>query len=191
MRKRFSFVLPSVLFILLVLPEQAEANPPDRSLPDTVAAAFSRAGIPVLRKRVAAFDFSLPLLTGKTQSLNDLKGRVVLLNFWATWCPPCREEMFSMEALYQRLSRAGFELLAVDIQEPRDRVSSFAENNRLSFPVALDTAGRISGTYGVRGLPTTYIIDRDGMIVAASVGGRDWSAPGVIAALEALLNYDR
>jgi peroxiredoxin len=189
MRTRFTFVLPALLFILPVLPGQAETNPP--ALPDTVAAAFSRAGIPTLRKRVAASDFSLPLLAGGTQSLNALKGRVVLLNFWATWCPPCREEMPSMEALYRRLNRRGLELLAVDIQEQRGQVSAFTENYGLSFPMALDTAGRISGTYGVRGIPTTFIIDREGMIVAASVGGRDWNTPEVIAALEALLNYDR
>jgi thiol-disulfide isomerase/thioredoxin len=119
--------------------------------------------------------------------LSDLKGSVVFLNFWATWCPPCREEMPSMETLYRRLGKAGLEFLAVDIGEPQKAVETFVTERGLTFPVALDGSGRVSETYGIRSIPATFIIDRDGSIIAAVVGGRKWDDPKVIAAFEALL----
>jgi peroxiredoxin len=176
-----------VLF-LLFLPHSVEAQM--RPLPDTVSQAFSRARIPLLKSRVRAENFSLPLLDGKTRALSDLKGKVVFLNFWATWCPPCREEMPSMESLYRRLGERGLEFLAVDIQEKQKPVEAFVKERGLNFPVALDELGRISGLYGIRSIPATFIIDRDGSIIAVVVGGRKWDGPEVIAAFEALLNND-
>lgn len=159
-----------------------------RPIPDTVRQAFSRAGIPLLKRRVPIEDFSLPLLDGGSRTLSGLKGKVVFLNFWATWCPPCREEMPSMETLYRRLGEAGLEFLAVDIQEKQKPVEAFIREGGLRFPVALDESGRVSGMYGIRSIPATFIVDRDGSIIAAVVGGRKWDGPEVIAAFEVLLN---
>jgi thiol-disulfide isomerase/thioredoxin len=159
-----------------------------RPIPDAVRKAFSRARIPLLKSRVPAENFSLPLLDGKTLSLGELKGKVVFLNFWATWCPPCREEMPSMESLYQRLGGKGLEFLAVDMREKQKPVEAFIKERDLSFPVVLDESGRTSGIYGIRSIPSTFIIDRDGSIIAVTVGSRKWDGPEVVAAFEALLN---
>jgi thiol-disulfide isomerase/thioredoxin len=191
MKRSFStLVLCGAVFLCLLLvspPAVAQMLPTS----DTVKQAFSLAGIPLLRSRVPIEDFSLPLLTGGNRTLSGLKGRVVFLNFWATWCPPCREEMPSMETLYRRLGEAGLEFLAVDIQEKQKPVEAFIKDGGLSFPVALDESGRVSGIYGIRSIPTTFIIDQNGLIIASVIGGRKWDSPEVIAAFEALLNNGR
>jgi thiol-disulfide isomerase/thioredoxin len=177
----------NMVFVLLLFPPQM-AGAQEKPVSDTVKQAFSRARIPLLRRRVPIEDFSLPLLRGGTQTLSNLKGKVVFLNFWATWCPPCQAEMPSMESLYRRLRERGLEFLAVDIQEARDSVEYFITESKLSFPVVLDESGRVSGVYGIRSIPTTFIVDRDGMIIATAMGGRNWDTPSVIEAFETLLN---
>jgi peroxiredoxin len=177
-----------IVSFLFLVPRPVEAQM--RPIPDTVKQAFSRAKIPLLKSRISSRDFSLPLLGSGTRALSDLKGSVVFLNFWATWCPPCREEMPAMETLYRRLGKMGLEFLAVDIGEQQKAVEAFIKEGDLSFPVALDDSGRVSEVYGIRSIPTTFIIDRDGSIIAAVVGGRKWDDPKAIAAFEALLNND-
>jgi thiol-disulfide isomerase/thioredoxin len=156
-----------------------------------VRAAFEKAGLPLLRRPAAAPQFSLPLLNGGTVSNEGLKGKVVFLNFWATWCPPCREEMPSLEALFRRLSPQGLEFLAVDIQESREQAAAYLREGGFSFPAALDLNGQVSRRYGVRAIPTSFIIDRNGAVIARITGALDWNRPGVAAALEALLNDGR
>jgi peroxiredoxin len=163
------------------VPAAAQAVPP------SVVKAFADAGLPVPGNTTGAIDFTLPLLDGTHQKLSDLKGNVVFLNFWATWCPPCRQEMPSMETFYQRFKGRGLEILAVDCQEELRDVSAFMRRNRLSFPAALDTSGKVSSDYGISAIPTTYVIDRSGKIILKVVGGRNWDNPKIIAAFEALL----
>jgi peroxiredoxin len=171
----------------------AKAPTPDESgaVPAEIAAALTKAGIQTVKERVPVVDFTLPKLGGGTASLGSLKGQVVFLNFWATWCPPCREEMPSMEKLYVRFKDRGFTILAVDLQEDEKTVAEFVKKYKLTFPVALDGSGRIGGTYGVRGIPTTYIVDREGGIVGAVVGGKDWGSPEVVAAFETLIRHGK
>ncbi len=121
-------------------------------------------------------DFALPDLAGNVKRLSDFRGKVVLLNFWATWCPPCRAEMPSMEILYQAYNDQGFELLAVssDVQGAAI-VQPFMEKYRLSFPTLLDMSGRVNGMYGVRSIPTSYVLDRQGRVVSREMGARNWS----------------
>ncbi|MDR2072345.1 MAG: TlpA family protein disulfide reductase [Spirochaetaceae bacterium] len=152
-----------------------------------VERAFAEANLPVVRQRILPPDFSLPLLGGGNISLSALKGKVVLLNFWATWCPPCRTEMPSMETLYRRFKNRNFEILAVDCAERTPDVQRFVRSNNYSFPVALDSSGEISSLYGITGLPTTYILDRDGRIIHRVVGSLDWNNRKIIAAIEVLL----
>jgi len=107
--------------------------------------------------------------------LADLRGKVVLLNFWATWCVPCRTEMPALEALYQRHKDAGLVVLAINM----DRLSSagleaFVKEVAVTFPIVLDPAWSTAKLYQVRGLPTTYLIDRAGNVVVREVGERDW-----------------
>jgi peroxiredoxin len=163
------------------------ADPANKNISGELKSAFTAAGLPVLREKADILDFTVVLLDGKTVRLSEYRGRAVFLNFWATWCPPCREEMPSMEKLYRRFHGRGLEFLALDIQESHRAVSDFMSKNKLTFPVGLDSSGRIGGNYGIQGIPTTFIIDRDGMIIAAAVGGRRWDTEAVYAAFEALL----
>lgn len=161
------------------------------AIPAEISEALTRAGIQTVRERVPIADFSLPRLGGGTLSLSELRGKVVFLNFWATWCPPCREEMPSMEKLYNTFKAEGFEILAVDLQEDEKTVADFVKKYKLTFPVVLDTSGRTGSTYGVRGIPTTYIVDREGGIIGAVVGGKNWDTPEVFSAFETLVRYGR
>ena len=147
----------------------------------------SETASPTDRTLIAA-DFSLPDLEGNWQRLSHFRGQVVLLNFWATWCPPCRAEMPSMEALYQTHRDQGFAILAVssDVQGAAV-VQPFLEQYRLSFPVLLDPRGQVTATYGVRSLPTTYLLDRQGRVVSREIGARNWANAGAQALIASLL----
>ncbi len=114
--------------------------------------------------------FSLLSLTGETTTLNDYKGQVVLINLWATWCPPCKAEMPTLNAYYQANKDKGFVVLAVNDQEDATTVNNFIKTSRFTFPVLLDTQHQVLDTYNVRALPTTFIIDRDGVIRYVHMG---------------------
>ncbi len=121
-----------------------------------------------------AVDFTLLDISGRELSLKDFRGKVIFLNFWATWCYPCRMEMPSMENLYERFKGDGFVILGISLDRRRKKVERFLEEYGISFPILLDRDGRIADRYGVRGLPTTFIIDRRGKILGRAVGARDW-----------------
>lgn len=133
------------------------------------AAEFAPSG-KLLKAGDVAPDFSLQDLNGETVKLSQFRGRPVLINFWATWCGPCRAEMPEIEAAYQTYRGQGFTVLAVDVQEPPEDVRAFAEELRLSFVPLLDTAGAVFDLYQVRALPTSYLVDRQGRISAVHLG---------------------
>ena len=149
--------------------------------------ALRGAGIQVLTQPAKPFDFTLPLLSGGNASLSAEKGKVVILNFWATWCPPCRAEMPSMETLYKKFKNDGLEILAVDLGEDKSTVQKFIQNNGYTFPVLLDTNGKAGDDYGISAIPTTFILDRSGMIIARVTGSIHWDTTNAIAAFDALL----
>jgi len=159
----------------------------DNAVPSSVINAFRNARLPVASRGIDPLDFTLPLLNGETVKLSDLKGTVVFLNFWATWCGPCRAEMPSMEAVYQKLKDRGFEILAVNIMESPETAAAFMNENALTFPTALDAAGGVSARYGIQAIPTSFIIDKRGLIVSRVTGSIDWNTANIIAALESLL----
>jgi peroxiredoxin len=126
-------------------------------------------------KVVAAQDFGLPSLRGDYVRLSDYRGKVVFLNIWATWCPPCRDEMPSMESLYQRLKGRKFELLSVSIDQKGEKVvRSFAEKYGLSFPVLLDPDSKTYRLFGLTGVPESFIVDKNGIVIHKIVGPQDW-----------------
>ena len=130
-----------------------------------------------VKDRPAAPDFTLPNAGGKKISLKDYRGKVVFLNFWATWCESCRDEMPSMERLYQEFKGKGLEIVAVNIKEkPQDAVA-FARELKLTYPVLLDSEGEVGLLYGAFGLPATYLIDRKGVVLARMWGPADWHSP--------------
>jgi len=121
--------------------------------------------------------FTLPLLAdGRPAALSDLRGRIVLLNFWATWCKPCEDEMPAMERLYKELAGPGFEMLAVSVDAGRDEVEAFQKRLGVTFPILLDPAKRVSEAYQTYRFPETFLIDREGRILARYIGPRDWDA---------------
>ena len=131
-------------------------------------------GFRVFQSPVEIDDFSLDDLNGESIALSSLRGNLVFLNFWATWCPPCRAEMPSMQALYESLEDASFTIVAVDVREPKQTVSNYIEENGFTFPVLLDSTGRIGGYFGARSIPTTYLINPEGKAIAFLVGSRSW-----------------
>ncbi|NPA90490.1 MAG: redoxin domain-containing protein [Chloroflexi bacterium] len=107
---------------------------------------------------------------GTSISLNDLQGHPVVLNFWATWCPPCKAEMPALDAAYQKYKKDGLIMLAIDEQEDRERVQAFRKAMNLSLPMALDSRGVVGRAYLVRGLPTTFFITREGKVALRWTG---------------------
>ncbi|MBI1893218.1 MAG: TlpA family protein disulfide reductase [Candidatus Rokubacteria bacterium] len=140
------------------------------------------------QKPSQAPDFTAPGLDGSTVRMKDHAGRVIFLNFWATWCPPCREEMPSMERLYQRLQGKGLTVIALAIDTDGERVvKPIVTEWRLTYPIGLDPKMTVAGKYRVRSLPSTFIIDRKGQLVATAHGPREWDSPDAVEFLESLL----
>lgn len=119
----------------------------------------------------AAPDFTLETLEGETLTLSDLRGEVVLLNFWATWCPPCRAEMGAIQQVYEQYRDHDFVVLAANLQESEAQVTAFAAESGLTFPILMDRAGQVFALYQVKALPSTFFIDRAGVIREVAVGG--------------------
>ena len=133
-------------------------------------------------------EFVLPDLSGAPVRLSDHEGKVILLNFWATWCPPCRAEMPSMETLYQAYRNQGLLILAISGDRTgRSVVKSFVQDRGVTFPILLDPDGEVFAQYGVRGLPTSYLLDRRRRVFSADVGARDWSGKVARQIVERLL----
>ena len=132
-------------------------------------------------------DFVASDLSGGERKLSDYRGKVVLVNIWATWCAPCREEMPSMERLYEDLKDPDFEILAVSVDaragendefgRPGGDLRAFAKEMGLTFPILHDPEGRIQRTYQTTGVPETFLIGRDGIIYKKVAGGTTWDAP--------------
>ena len=115
-------------------------------------------------------DFQLENLAGQSISISDLQGKPVLLNFWATWCPPCRAEMPYLQQIYEEWSDKGLVLLAIDIGEGPSQIKEFLETNNLSLPVLLDSDKSVAQRYNITGIPTTFFIDKDGTIQVKIIG---------------------
>ncbi len=149
----------------------------------------NRASFAPLDSGAPAPDFAYPTLDGDTLALADLRGDVVLLNIWATWCPPCVREMPSMQRLYDQHRNDGLRVVAVSVDAPgalRD-VRSFVHELGLGFDILLNPAGTIQDAYAVTGLPTTFLIDRNGRIRRKVLGGADWASPENVQSVRALL----
>jgi cytochrome c biogenesis protein CcmG, thiol:disulfide interchange protein DsbE len=133
-----------------------------------------------LRSGSVAPDFSLPAHGGGSQvSLSAQRGKVVFVNFWATWCTPCLQEAPSLQKLYDQLKDEGFEILAVSIDNPGDdaKIEQFRTDYSITFPIALDPNRAVYDTYQVFGVPETFIIDASGRVIEQFVGPQDWADP--------------
>lgn len=157
----------------------AEGNP---------ASILGKLGLSVFPEPQTIPDFSLKTPEGKTISVSAFKGKYVFLNFWATWCPPCREEMPSMEELYAKFGKENFSILAVSVREDPKTVENFLKTNKYTFPIALDTDGAVSAMFVGRGIPTTYILDPQGRAIAGMVGSRKWNTGEAYAVFGELIS---
>ena len=138
-----------------------------------VSATTDGAPPPSPREGFSAPDFSLELLGGGQVTLSELRGKVVLVNLWASWCPPCRAEMPAIERVYRSYKDLGLVVLGVNTtnQDSESAAASFVQEMGLSFPIPLDRSGAVSASYNLRGLPSSYFIDRQGIIRSVVVGG--------------------
>jgi len=142
-----------------------------------------------VNKTIAASDFELQNMDEENVKFSDYRGKVVLLNFWATWCPPCVREMPSMERLQQQVGKDSFRVVAVNQMESPDDVFAFTGQIELdpTFEILFDRVSKVSQAYAVRGLPTTYLIDKKGNIRYRAVGGREFDHAEVVRIIEQLL----
>jgi len=131
-------------------------------------------------------EFNGRTVDGREWSLASVQGKVVLLNFWATWCLECREEMPAFERMHREFSAQGLIVIGINAREETATIREYAKELGLTFPLILDPSGKINSTYGVIGLPTTFIIGRDGRAVAFAIGLRKWNGNFVRALIHAL-----
>jgi peroxiredoxin len=136
-------------------------------------------------------DFTLPNPDGKKISLKDFRGKVVFLNFWATWCVPCREEMPAMEKLYQEFKDKNFVVVAVNVKDRKQDAVNFAKELKLSYPIVIDPDAQVGLLYGAWGLPTTYLIGPKGEGLARAWGPAEWYSPAARNLIKDLLDGKR
>ena len=144
---------------------------------------------PASQPQTQAPDFTLTSLTGQKIRLSEFRGKVVLLNFWATWCPPCREEVPSLAKLANAMSNSKFQMITVAIdKEGRKAVGEYFLHAGVLLTTLLDTDGAVGKIYGITGVPETFIIDKNGLIKKKVIGPIDWSEPDTIQYLRDLAN---
>ena len=201
-----SVLIPFALAAFLVACAPARATAQTGSDPNgasgdsgekTSAAAATTTDLPSRLTRLGFHVFpepvELPAFTaealdpaGQALTLDSFKGTVTLLNFWATWCPPCKGELPSIDRLGARMKGAAFRVAAVSVGEKRDTVRSFIADKGYAFPVYLDPTGDLGSAFASQGIPTTYIVDKRGRVVAGIVGAREYDDPALVAVLEEL-----
>ncbi len=154
----------------------------------SLAAAAQQAGSGLVRidPPAQAPDFELFDLDGGSYRLSDYRGQVVIINFWATWCPPCREEMPSMQRAWEVLQGEGILLLGINVGEDEDTIFQFTADYPVDFPLLMDLDSRVIGQWPVRGLPTTFVVDPAGRIVHRAVGSREWDDPALLEQVRSL-----
>lgn len=159
----------------------------------SIAALFiyreaSKTGQPgVISVGQQAPDFTIKDENGKQVKLSDFRGKLVFLNFWATWCAPCIEEMPEMDTLNQKFKDRKFQMMAVSVDNNWEVVKDFYNKHNLEIPTYLDPGQQIRNSYKVRGYPETFILDRNGSVLKYIIGPQRWSDPKMMATIEALI----
>jgi peroxiredoxin len=131
-------------------------------------------------------DFNLEDQNGKFLKMSDFKGKVVIVNFWATWCPPCRKEMPSMQRAWEILKDEDIMMLAINVGEDSDQIFAFTAEYPVEFPLIMDTDSSVVRQWKVRGLPTTFIVSPAGKIVYQAIGDRDWDSAKILQQIRKL-----
>ncbi len=142
-------------------------------------------------ERPAAPPFDLRDPEGKAVRLSDFAGKPLVVNFWATWCPPCRAEMPSLERAWQTLKPEGIGVIAINVGEESDVIDQFTMETEVSFPLPMDLESRVIHQWQVRGLPTTYVVDAEGRLAYVATGEREWDDPALLDLVRALKKETR
>lgn len=182
MLKRKPFVYPLIILVFLSL-----SAPIFAASKAWYAPRLAKLGFYVFDSAFTQPDFKVADLAGAQKSRNSLKGKVVLLNFWATWCAPCKEEIPSIDALSKAMKGKNFEVFAVSLGEDSQTVQGFVDDQKISFPVYLDPRNTLARNYASQGIPTTYILDKEGRFIAGMVGSYNYANPEFIALLDELV----
>ncbi len=140
---------------------------------------------PLTDKKLAP-DLELVDMDGVKHDIRDYRGKPVIINFWATWCPPCRRELPSMNRAWKKIKDEGIVMLAVDVGEDEDTVFTFMGDYPIDFVVLLDSSGEVSANWPVVGLPTTFVLDKEGQLVYQAIGGREWDEDVLLDKVRAL-----
>ena len=162
-----------IRFLLILLLAWTGSIPADQSLTPIAG-------------HVPAPDFELLDTNGKTHRLSDYRGRPVIINFWTTWCPPCREELPSMNRAWKQLEKEGIAMLAINMGEDEDTIFVFSADYPTDFPILMDQFGEVIASWPVKGLPTTYVIAPDGNIAYRAIGSREWDDKDLLDTIRAL-----
>lgn len=180
LRSGLEHLLAAVLLVIAI-GAPASANSP------TLPALIKPLDLVIYRPGTKPPDFSGPTLDSQSLSLSKLRGKVVVINFWASWCHECRPEMPVLEQLHREFGGRGLAIVGINARENAEAIRRYAKELGLTFPLILDPDGRINALFGVIGLPATFVIGRDGRAVAFGVGSRKWESPPARALIEALL----
>jgi len=173
MKTRAKTPLLALALMALIITQQAVAG----ESPSTLHPVADRPMAP---------GFALADIDGAIHRLSDYRGKVVIVNFWATWCPPCREEMPSMQRVWEQIKDDNIVILAINVGEDEDTIFTFTADYPVKFPLLLDLDSRVIQDWPVRGLPTTFVIDPQGRIAYRAIGTRDWEDPALLETLRKL-----
>ena len=176
---------PRIVLLVALTAALASSLPAQASRP-WYASELEALGFEVFSSPRPVPAFQVEALGRENARLADLKGKVVLLNLWATWCPPCRAEMPSIQGLWAKLKDKSFTVMAVSVGEDRQKVRDFIDKTRYAFPVYLDPKGAVGQLFGASSIPTTYIIDKSGRAIAYAVGSREYGSAKAMAVFEEL-----
>jgi peroxiredoxin len=180
--------MPRTLALTLSLLIALTAAAPHRTFAKSLSLDEAIRELDLIRppKPKVADDFTIPTANGQTFRLSAQRGRPVFINFWATWCPPCLEEMPALEKLWRKQKDAGFVMLAVTVDANPKLATPFIEKHGFTFTVGLDPKMELANTYGVRALPSSFVVDRDGRLTAVAIGPRVWDNVAAHSLIERL-----
>lgn len=176
-----SFILLSLIIVLSSAQPAAAAE-----TRPWYASGLEALGFYVFDQPFEQPNFSVAAINGSLKSRLSTKGNITLLNFWATWCPPCKQEIPTIQKLHETMKGEKFEIMAIDLGEPPASVKTFLEQNKITYPVYVDPKNSLAALYASRGIPTTYILDKNGKFIAGIIGSFEYDNPEFVRIMKEL-----
>jgi peroxiredoxin len=184
----------AILFIALIVSETAALGFHDadsffvaKTDSKEIDRLFKKVGILALPNKTPPVEFVLPDPKGRITSISEFRRKIVFLNFWTTWCYACIIEMPAMEKLHKRFRDRDFVMIAINLQEPAERVKQFFNDHKLTFTTLLDIKGLVGAEFGIRSIPSTFILDKEGRIIGKALGPREWDGDQAMALFDYLV----